>query len=461
MNNRLRIGSLALVLILLVMLAGCGAVPPKNEAPKAQSEESASPASTLPEAPVSSEEPTPADETIYVSTAEEFLEAIASGAVIELAPGVYKITEYLHEASDNISYYVSRSFTDGWQADIHDVTNLTIRGAKDGKIEIVAEPRYSDVLCFTDCSDIEIENIIFGHTIEKGNCQGAVLEFDDCSKIRLKNLDLYGCGTYGVSADNTVGLTLKNCIIRDCSYGIIDLSSCGDVILEACTLKNNSGFDMLSCSDSFITFDSCTFTGNGGASFLPSYNSSKDQSSARFEHCSFGLWESQCIKEELKNSESYVFNENCRFEGYSWSDMTESSNDPEGSESDFEWVALDTARLKIASFDAKVLTAKEYYICYEIVNRQSGDISFETGDYLRSLTFEEDGTGWLFWRDDEKGRSFSYEMDSAYSCQVSFDDGEKASFGLYVDQGGALPLISEADHIWLALYLDNEVLWFY
>jgi len=78
---------------------------------------------------------------------------------------------------------------------------------------------------------------------------------------------------------------------------------------------------------------------------------------------------------------------------------------------------------------------------------------------VRFLTFEEDGRG-CFWTDNEKGRPFNYEMDSAYSCAISFDDGGKASFGLYADQGGALPDSKEGS-IWLALYLEDEVLWCY
>lgn len=103
--------------------------------------------------------------------------------------------------------------------------------------------------------------------------------------------------------------------------------------------------------------------------------------------------------------------------------------------------------------------ADEYYILYEIVNKTSGEASFETSDDVRFLTFEEDGRG-CFWTDNEKGRPFNYEMDSAYSCVIYFDDGGKASFGLYADQGGALP-DSEEGSIWLAMYLEDEVLWFY
>ena len=108
------------------------------------------------------------------------------------------------------------------------------------------------------------------------------------------------------------------------------------------------------------------------------------------------------------------------------------------SQEDSEFVALDMARLKVASFDAQVLTAKEYYILYEIIDSKYGEVSFETSDDVRCLTFEEEGRG-CFWTDNEKGRPFNYEMRNEYSGALSFDDGAKANFGFYADQGGALP----------------------
>ena len=445
MDKKLNVCAFALALLLLVSLAGCSGASDKEEPAVTPEQTSTAPAPILPESPTPPVESVAENEVIHVSTAGEFLEAIAPGVVIELAPGTYNLTEYLHDASDNVSNYVARSFTDGWQAEIHEVDSLTIRGAKDGKVEVVAEPRYSDVLYFNDCSDITIENITFGHTIEQGNCEGAVLAFDYCQKISLNSLDLYGCGTYGVVADHTEDITLKDCIIRECSYGIVDLL-CSDTVFEGCTFRDNRGFDMLSLSGSFAHFEDCSFTGNEGDNFLPAYHHSDNESGACFERCTFGCWESARLNEELQDHGNFVFGEDCQFEA-------------EESKEDGEFFALDTTRLKVASFDTQVLMADEYYILYEIVNTTSGEVSFETSDDVRFLTFEEDGRG-CFWTDTEKGRPFNYEMDSAYSCVISFDDGSKASCGLYADQGGALPN-SEEGSIWLALYLEDEVLWCY
>ena len=461
MNKKLNICALVLAFLLL-MIAGCGGASDKGESVEASEQTSAetpeqtsvAPAPILPEPATLAEESAAEDKTIHVSTAGEFLEAIAPGVVIELAPGTYNLTEYLREASDNVSDYVSRSFTDGWQAEIREVESLTIRGAKDGKVEVVAEPRYSDVLYFNDCSDIVIENITFGHTIEQGNCQGAVLAFDYCRKISLDGLDLYGCGTYGVVADHTVSIVLKDCIIRECSYGIVDLL-CSDTVFEGCTFRDNGGFDMLSLSGSFAHFEGCSFTGNEGDNFLPAYYHSDSESGANFERCTFGRWESRRLNEELTDHENFVFEDDCQFE----SEITEAPDYSGESQEDSVFFALDMTRLKVASFDAMVLTADDYYILYEIIDSKSGEVSFEASDDVRFLTFEEDGRG-CFWTDDEKGRPFNYEMRNEYSCAISFDDGGKASFGLYADRGGALP-DSEEGSIWLALYLEDEVLWFY
>ena len=87
-------------------------------------------------------------------------------------------------------------------------------------------------------------------------------------------------------------------------------------------------------------------------SLTTAYYHSDSESGARFERCTFGRWESQRLNEELTDHESFVFEDDCQFE----TEITEYP-DYSGESQEDVFFALDTTRLKVAPFDAKVLTA--------------------------------------------------------------------------------------------------------
>ena len=92
MDKKLNICAFALALLLLVPLTGCGGASDKKEPAGTPVQTSATSTPILPEPTITPEESVAEDETIHVSTAGEFLEAIAPGVVIELAPGTYNLT---------------------------------------------------------------------------------------------------------------------------------------------------------------------------------------------------------------------------------------------------------------------------------------------------------------------------------------------------------------------------------
>jgi len=60
---------------------------------------------------------------------------------------------------------------------VSDVKNLTITSEGPEMPEILAAPRYANVISFRNCSGIRIENARFGHSPNTGYCEGGVLQF--------------------------------------------------------------------------------------------------------------------------------------------------------------------------------------------------------------------------------------------------------------------------------------------
>ena len=265
-------------------------------------------------------------------------------------------------------------------------------------------------------------NLTMGHT-ETGECAGNVLYFTQCNDTVLYGLDLYGCGVYGIGANECGLLSCFDSTIRDCENGTLEVYSA-------------NGRHM---------FLNCVMTGSGSGGYLDK----EEDGEFYFFRCTFGEMESN----------SYAFNDDITTADCNWSEITAYPDYSEESDEDYEPIALDTTHLKVVSFDTQVLSDEHYYICYETVDKQSGDVTFEPDSDMKVLTFDEDGTG-SFSDNDGTQHPFKYAMDSDYSCVLSFDDGGEATLGLYADQGEALPESIEGN-IWLALYLNEQTLWFY
>ncbi len=307
-RNRLRAPALLLaVLLLAALLGGCvgkggtdapALVTPSTPKPSAAPAETPAPESPTPSAsaaPQPSETPEkpelpelPEDvkaladkaaNVVVVHSAQELVEAIGPDTAIIVAPGEYNLTEYLQKAwEDNC---------DGWNTvPLHryaalepcfDGVGLLVKGADRLSIlgcgaaeetELVIEPRYADVLRFENCADLAFARLTMGHT-EAGECIGSVLAFDGCRNVDLYAMDLYGCGVYGVFAMDSGDLRARNCVIRDCSYGPLDL-------------ENITGEWL---------FEDCVMSGSGGGGYIDTYSGAD----VRFLRCTFGEWESNSL----------------------------------------------------------------------------------------------------------------------------------------------------------------------
>lgn len=199
---------------------------------------------------------------VHVKTADEFLAAIASDTTIYIDVPLINLTEasdygktvdYEEMYSDVSPYmfedgnsYVWVETYDGYGLYIGNVTNLHIVG----KTEIVTEPRYANVLAFCNCSQVTFEEIILGHTPEEGMCTGGVLFMRNCSSFTLESCDLYGCGTYGIIAEDSTYLYVQNTRIHDCSFGAAQIFNGGEVNFIGCSVDNcpSPNFELVNCT---------------------------------------------------------------------------------------------------------------------------------------------------------------------------------------------------------------------
>ena len=132
-------------------------------------------------------------------------------------------------------------YDDGWELEIDDVDNLTIRAEKPG-VEIVTVPRYACVMKFDNCRALTLEGFTCGHTDGAGFCTGAVINLTGCRDVSVTGCDLYGCGTYGLEIDRSRGVHALNTTIRDCSYGALWANAGADILLDNCTVYGIEGY---------------------------------------------------------------------------------------------------------------------------------------------------------------------------------------------------------------------------
>lgn len=224
---------LALVLS-VALLAGCGAVAgPAKEEP-----ELVETAAKIVPTPQPGETDTTEDGAVIVNNVDELLAAIAPGAKIRLAMGVYNLTEAAdYGVTSEGKYYSWAEVYDGYELVIPGLDGLSITGSYE-ETTIATEPRYANVIRFVNCKNINLEAMVIGHTEKQGFCSGGVLYFDSCNDTYIDSCKLYGCGIIGIFAQNCKSLKAVKCSIYECSQNAVYSISSHSVVLENCDIHD-------------------------------------------------------------------------------------------------------------------------------------------------------------------------------------------------------------------------------
>ena len=220
---------------------------------------------TLPEDETSNNKPEEVkpQQEVTVGNAEEFVKAIGPDKKIVLKPGTYNLTEAANKIiSANIKW--DKTY-DGYRLELIGVDNLTIQGDGDKPVDIVAEPRYSEIFTLLGCNNITFKNIRAGHTIIPDNyeCNAGVLYIQDSQKINILDSILYGCGAEGIFASNVTDLSMKNSVIEKCNLRIMDLINCRNFTFDNSKFRNCKFESMFMFSNlENVVFSNCEISEN-------------------------------------------------------------------------------------------------------------------------------------------------------------------------------------------------------
>ena len=188
---------------------------------------------------------------VTVTTPDEFLAAIAPNTEIIVDAELIDLSKATGYGKTNGDYYYWAEEFDGPELFIAEVSNLTIRGSgEDHNANVISSvPRYSNVLNFFNCSNIMVTGLTAGHTEEPGYCAGGVLFFINCQDVLVEDCGLFGCGTWGVSAESSKNIQIINNDIYECSVGGVSLTFCDDVNADGNTFRDLGGstFRVYSC----------------------------------------------------------------------------------------------------------------------------------------------------------------------------------------------------------------------
>ncbi|NIA02282.1 MAG: hypothetical protein GWP15_02780 [Nitrospirae bacterium] len=201
---------------------------------------------------------------VEVSNVKDLIDNIAPYTTINLKPGTYNLAEIKEVRSKYVERFDAEENPNNPEYEYHikNVTGLIIRGPKKGKAEILTKPDYGWVFSVKNSENVTFENLTLGHTTP-GTCDGGVLQFNNSKVIRIKNCDLFGCGTVGLGINNVKDFRFDESIIRDCTDGILKMISSSDIRFFKSEFRDNKEFFGFNFAKSErITFDQCLISNN-------------------------------------------------------------------------------------------------------------------------------------------------------------------------------------------------------
>lgn len=176
------------------------------------------------------------EEVIDVATVEELVNAMGDNRTIRLNASVFDLSNL-----NSTLPHRHISLTDNTLT-IFGVNNLRIIANRSiiGIPSIITPNPDSPVIRFNQCRNLTLQGIELGHYPQKGqSCSAAVLDFEDCEGITIRDCILFGSGTHGIIATDVRNMGVKDSVIKECTRGIMSLSDSSSCFFEGCQFYEN------------------------------------------------------------------------------------------------------------------------------------------------------------------------------------------------------------------------------
>ena len=180
----------------------------------------------------------------HVTNVDEFLAAIGSDRTIYLDAETFNYSDASNYGGYGGEHYYWVDIFDGPGLVITDVENLRIIGLGKDKTTVEAVPRYADVFCFENCQHVTVAQLTAGHTKgEPGSCTGDVAAFEKCQDVHVVDCGLFGCGVWGIRANDCVRGDILRTEIYECSMGAAVIMRTDGFVFTDCSVHDCAGKD--------------------------------------------------------------------------------------------------------------------------------------------------------------------------------------------------------------------------
>ncbi|PKH50903.1 hypothetical protein CXF68_09475 [Tenacibaculum sp. Bg11-29] len=222
-----------------------------------------------------------------------FLDSIKDNKTIHIKKGVYnfsKISYHKFEASDK------EITVDYGELSIKGYSNIKFIAEKG--VYFVSNDTHSDVVDFTNCNNIEINNIHAVHNVKETFCEAPVYGIWNSNNITFNNCIIDGSGKYGFYINNNSNsIRILNSTITNCSRSALYVSK-SNIFMDNVKIINND-FEgcIINLNDSSLELENCLIEKNTVKAYY-----------------SFDFRDSNCkisnstINIDLDSNNEYIFN---------------------------------------------------------------------------------------------------------------------------------------------------------